>query len=1059
MASTRAMLAAVNATSNVELNPRQREAIAFRGGHLLLLAGPGTGKTETLARRAAALIDEARNAANEQPGILMLTFARKAARALRERVALYSRSGGRLPACSTFHAFALETLDRSRPQPLGAAGMLTPAKERLLIERVCRQAVAQQTVSTAYYTAQALTSAKFAADVSAFIARCKQGRVDAAGVLSAALAADDDDTRLALLELAGLFKAYEDEQRRLNLRDFRDLVNAAATALRAAPRRYAHVFVDELQDTDPAQLDLLGQLAEAGACITAVGDPNQSIYRFRDAAPAAIEDFRTRFDARTIVLEENHRCPPEILACANRLAQAAHDGEGGALAPESLTRSVTRQRGSVRWLRSLDPADEAATIAREIRRLAGGASPAADGHPLRYADFAVLLRETRGRAERIAFALRAHGIPVDCADAAETLGDPAVDFVLTYLRALGQPGDGELLARLLSSPVVNVRMRALRFARRALGAAFTDTAALSESAELDERERAGVREFSAAFGEHRARWRSLGARRLVRSIARAHHVAAAITAQHGQTAQTVSAHRLSALIELAGDVDAVCGDVPGAASQLAERASELFGLLAEAEGAPAGDGVHVLSMHAAKGLEFPVVFIAGAVRGTLPARGRPDPLLDEAAQGALFHAVGLPRPPDAVEQRAEELRLFYVACTRAAERLVLSGYAQEDGSELAPSPYLARIGVGEPDEAARATVLDEVERVLAVRRLRLSGEALNATVRGAAAQRVATIPQAFQPQPPATPALAPGVLSPSAIECYLRCPREFFFRYVVRSEGEVRASPSTLLGNVMHSALAAFHERYPSSAEAMAAGEAAYAAVLDGEVAQALERERRRTRSAALAEQHALLVALEARARSYARRYLNWMREQPPFVVCERELTVNFTITASDGRRHAMAGRIDRVDQTEAGLVVRDYKTGREHPFAPRFRRLVEEAELPPGGTLDGVLQLPLYAAALTQRDPHAKIAALDLLFLRGRAGENASFSRQAALAGGTRDGIAPDVLEAGLRRIADLCSDLYDGRAGYAPQPGNACGYCPFRAACARAAAEASPDGGSDGY
>ncbi|TAM91317.1 ATP-dependent helicase [bacterium] len=1052
------MLAAVDGTDNLELGARQREAIAFRDGHLLLLAGPGTGKTETLARRAAALIDFARAAGDEQPEILMLTFARKAARELRERVASHLRSGGQPPSCSTFHAFALETLDRSRPRALVAASILTPAKERLLIERVCHAAVSEQRVSTEYFTARALNSAKFASDAANFISRCKQAHVDAAGVLAAALAGSGVRTRLALFTLAGLYRAYEEEQRRLELRDFRDLINDAVDALRGTPRRYTHVFVDELQDTDPAQLELLALLAQAGARITAAGDPNQSIYRFRNASSAAIEDFRASFSPAVIVLQQNHRCPPEVLACANLLAEAPpRDGGDAPLDPvllrESLTHSIAGYAGSARWLCFLDPSGEAAGIAREIRRLVGTPCLSRGGRPLRYADAAILVREAKGHAERIAFALRAQGIPVVRADAAEALGDPAVDFVLTYLRALDGPPDGERLTRLLSSPVVGIRARTLRFARRSLGqASFLDLAALALSTELSEQDRARLTRFTAAFANHRSGWRDSSARDLVVSIAGVHDVAAAITAMHGDSeTQALSTRRLQALIDLAEDVDAVFGRAPGAAAHLATHASELFGLLAETEGAPEGEGVHVLSMHAAKGLEFPLVFVAAAVRGQLPAQPRPDPLLDEPAQEALFHAVNLPRTPTAEEQRDEELRLFYVACTRAAEHLVLTSYAQSEGADLAPSPYITRVGIAEPGAAG-----DETPDHM----IHLDGHA-----DGAAARRILGVPHAFEAQPPATPALPAGALSPSAVECYLRCPRQFFYRYVVRAEGDERESAHALLGNVLHAALAAFHERYPRSEEIVAAGDDAATAALDAEIARALDRERNRPRNAALSEQHALTAMILERARDYARRYVSWLNAQPPFVVRERELAVSFTLTASDGRAHTLTGRIDRVDETAGGLIIRDYKTGRDHTFAPRFRRLATEDALPPGGALDGVVQLPLYAAALAQRDPTAKIAALDLLFLRGRSpAERTAFSRLATLDVAenasnpeAKDGLTRRELDAGLRRIADLCGALYDGRAGYAAQPGDACAYCPYRSACDRASRDGE-GGGADG-
>ncbi|MDE2573462.1 MAG: ATP-dependent helicase [bacterium] len=638
----------------LELNQRQREAIAYRGGHLLLLAGPGTGKTETLARRAAALIDEARNGGHEQPEMLLLTFARKAARELRARVARHLRSGGRLPACSTFHAFALEVLEHAGSRAYGELGMLTPTKERLLVERVCRGVADEHPERIAYFTRDALRSRSFARDFANAVGRFKQARVSALEVFAAARGAQGQ-ARAALAELAGLYQSYEQERERLRLRDFRDLVNEAIETLRGRPRAYAHVFVDELQDADPSQLELLQILAGAGAMVTAVGDPNQSIYRFRSAAPAAISDLQRMLTPHVVALDENRRCPPEILACVNRLAEVPapldpRDPPQPALAAASLTRSVAERSGEVRWLRCLDRHDEAISIAREIRRRIG--APRAGGGVLRYRDVAILLRSPERHAEAIALALRGSGIPVVRSGAAEFLADAAVDFVLAYLKALAAAPGVDQLLRLLSSPVVGVHAHALRFAQRRMARGADALSALTASAELSAQERARIARFARIFERHRSSWRRSGAGELVRSIAREHGVVAALVAcAADDEAGAASAARLKALISLADDADAVAGRPPEAVEQLAHGAHELFTLLAEAEGAAACEGVHILSIHAAKGLEFPLVVVAGAVRGELPAPSRPDPLLGEAAQEALYHDARMTPAAPAVEQR------------------------------------------------------------------------------------------------------------------------------------------------------------------------------------------------------------------------------------------------------------------------------------------------------------------------------------------------------------------------------------------------------------------------
>lgn len=1055
----------------IDLYERQREAIDYRGGHLLLLAGPGTGKTETLVHRAAALINEARDAGAQQPEILMLTFARKAARQMRERVASRIVAGGRVPVCSTFHAFALHVVDRSRPRALGELGMLTPAKERLLVERVCGDAAPRLAAALGGFTEPGLRSKRFAGDLANLIGRCKQERLGPAELARAVRSlkgdggAGQESTGEALATIAALYAQYELARAELALRDFRDLVNDAIAALQREPLRYAHVFVDELQDTDAAELRLLELLVAAGARLTAVGDPNQSIYRFRSASPAAIDDARAAFTPHEIALDQNRRCPEAIVTAANRLAEpppAGHplDPPEPVLSRESLTFSVVTHAGSVRWHRFADAAEEAAGIAREIRRLVG--APRADGSgPLRYRDVAVILRAPERHAERIAIALRREGMPVVRSGASAFLGDLAVDFVLTHLRALAEPLDAERLHRLLSSPVVGVPARMLRIAARRLVGRGADPDALALSQDLLPAERERVARFAAGFREIAARWRAAGARDLVREIARVHRLSEAIVAQSSEEAQRASAARLQALIDLADDVDAVVR--AGAAEQLVHSARELFDLVAEDEAAPEIDGVAILSMHAAKGLEFPVAFLPAAVRGELPSPPRPDPLLDDEMQQALFHHAGLPPPPTAEEQLDEELRLFYVACTRASEQLIVTGYAQAEGAPVADSAFVARLGLGArdgegqalPDPLPADAPLDDLTRDLALRAVAGRGGDVALAGLSAAARRIVTDAAAPAPQPPASPPYTGDAFSPRALETYLRCPRQFFFAYVARAEGDERESPRALLGTVLHEALAALHRAHPEGERLREQGWEGVYALLEPGIAAALERRRRRDPESVPPPESALCAGIVARAREYAANYARWLCARPEsFAVRETEVAVAFTVTGGDGRAHPFRGRIDRVDELAGALVVRDYKTSREHPFASSFRKLADAEELPLGG-VDGAVQLPLYALAIEQSRPGTRVAALDLLFLRGsKHDEGTACSRMAAIVAGESlpkgsQDLARGELERGMRRIGDLCGALRDGRAGYRPVPGNACRTCAFNRACDKAASE----------
>ncbi|MDE2572134.1 MAG: PD-(D/E)XK nuclease family protein, partial [bacterium] len=258
---------------------------------------------------------------------------------------------------------------------------------------------------------------------------------------------------------------------------------------------------------------------------------------------------------------------------------------------------------------------------------------------------------------------------------------------------------------------------------------------------------------------------------------------------------------------------------------------------------------------------------------------------------------------------------------------------------------------------------------------------------------------------------------------------------------------------------AAFHGAYPSNGDLASYGQEQVVGLLDAEIGRALEHELGRARNASLAQRALTLAALRERAADYGGRYVRWMLAQPSFRVRDRELTVDFAIEDGAGDRHAFTGRIDRIDEVAEGVVIRDYKSGPWHPFASRFRRLAGEPGdgVLPIGKVDGCVQLPLYAAAVREREPAVRVVALDLLFLRGRhAAERSAVSRTASLTAGEPAGrsprgesIAQDELAQGLRRIGALCSDLRAGRASYEPHPGRACETCAYRLACGRGLAD----------
>jgi superfamily I DNA/RNA helicase len=564
------------------LDPQQRAAAAAPAP-LMIIAGPGTGKTRTLTHRLAAAVAEQGVPAE---ACLALTFTRRAAEEMRERLAaLLGRRAGRLTV-TTFHGLGL------------------------MILRECHEL----TGLTADFT---VADEKTALEVAAELAGSSRG-----GRALLANAATDPQAREVLRQ--GL--AARD------LVDFDGLVELAAEVLDAEPAvaarlraRWPRISVDEYQDIDAAQYALLRLLAGDGTGLTVIGDPDQAIYRFRGADVGFFLRFGQDYPgAGTAALSANYRSGPHIVAGALQ-----------AIAPATLVpgRVLRAARGDVpstkiRFHEAADPAGEAAWIAEAIDRLLGGSSfhsldsGRADGHGhggIGLADIAVLYR-TDAQAASLGQGLTRAGLPFQKRSHDLLERRPGVSEILRELPP-GELAPGEL----------------------ALGGA--------------------PRPFPA--GTAVASW----LRGAVSRLAAAAEAARAAAGGRGG----LSGPDLRTAGEVLAPLARRCGD------DMDQFRTEIA-LGAEVDALdPRADAITLLTMHAAKGLEFEVVFLAGCERGLLPL------WLPGAA-------------PDTGPDPAEERRLLFVGMTRARTHLLLSCAARRSrhgsSAETGVSPFLSAIDPG-----------------------------------------------------------------------------------------------------------------------------------------------------------------------------------------------------------------------------------------------------------------------------------------------------------------------------------------------------------------------------
>ncbi|MFF4703741.1 ATP-dependent helicase [Streptomyces sp. NPDC001288] len=844
----------VAASDPPPLDAAQRAVVDHTAGPLLVLAGPGTGKTTTLVESVAARI--ARGGDPER--ILVLTFSRKAAVELRDRMALRVGTAG-APRATTFHSYCYALVRAHQDSGLFVDPLRLlsgPEQDVTVRELLAGQAELERLgldpVRWPDDLRACLTTRGFADEVRAVLARSRELGLGPAALDAFAGRIGRPDWRAAAAFLA----EYLDVLDLQGVLDYAELVHRAVLLARRPEvaldlaGRYDAVFVDEYQDTDPAQVRLLHALAGGGRALVAFGDPDQSIYTFRGADVNGILDFPSAFPRA-----DGSPAPVAVLRTARR------SGAGLLAATRLLTRRMpltrlpgdtvrahrepapTREGGSVEVYTYPTPGTELDNVADILRR-----AHLEDG--VRWSDMAVLVRAGAGAIPTVRRALTAAGVPLDIdGDDVPLRHEPAVAPLLTALRAVARAEAAhdadqdacwlatETALTLLASPLAGMDAadlrrlgRALRDEERAAGNALPPPSddllarALAEPARLavhDPGYARGAQRLGALLGKARERLAGGGT------------AEEALWDLWNGTPWPSRLERAARRGGAAGrnadrDLDAVC-----ALFATAARAEERSGgrgtlnFLAEIEAediaadtlagrAVRPDAVRLLTAHRSKGLEWRLVVVAGVQEGLWPDLRRRGSLLEADRIGR----DGLAEPLTPGALLAEERRLFYVAATRARERLVVTAVKApaDDGDQ--PSRFLTELGVTPQDVTGRPRRPLSVAALVAELRATTVDPRASATLREAAARRLARlaaladedgrplVPSAhpyrwwgmFEPTESKVPLRdrdQPVVLSGSALDQLANtCALQWFLGREVKADAPATAAQG--FGNVVH---------------------------------------------------------------------------------------------------------------------------------------------------------------------------------------------------------------------------------------------------------------------
>jgi len=641
------------------LNKPQQEAVLSVEGPLLVLAGPGSGKTRVITHRVAHLINDCGVSSRN---ILAITFTNKAANEMKTRLRTLVGTSGSGLTIGTFHAFAARVL-RADGQSIGVEPhfVIFDSSDQ---ERIAKSAIEIEGLDPKKYRPGTLLS---------IISQAK-GQLISTELFAERVGGYTD--RLILK----VYRRYQHLLEENQALDFDDLLLKAVELFRSNPDvlvkyqdKYMYILVDEFQDTNPSQYELVHLLAKKNRNICVVGDPDQSIYSWRSADPRNVQRFLDDYpDAKKVVLGQNYRSTKNILEVARSVISGNHSKK------ELWTENEAGEPIVV--VQCYNETEEAGLISKEIIRLVSSGVA-------RFRDCAIMYR-TNAQSRVLEEALLRSGLPYKLANGTRFYERSEVKDIISYIRVLYNQMDNASLLRIINVPprgIGKVTLGRLVDSAGSLGMSFYEVikeAARSDDFDLTPK----VRRLLADFSELMDGLISLSQETNLLDLF--DQLVERIGYEEYLSGHADGDERWDNILELRTVIQEY-GDLP--AIEGMESFLERSALVSDIDGYDENaDAITLITLHQAKGLEFPVVFISGVEEGLLPhARSFDDPA-----------------------QLEEERRLFYVGITRAKRKLYLTYTRQRSimSSSLSaiPSRYLSDI----PEELVSHGITETARRHL-----------------------------------------------------------------------------------------------------------------------------------------------------------------------------------------------------------------------------------------------------------------------------------------------------------------------------------------------------------